>query len=384
MRLGFLRKAPALNNPIWIHAVSVGEAMAVKGLLEEIKNAYPGRKLIISTITETGNKIAASIAKEGDFVTYLPLDFSFIVKSVIDRMKPAFFIIAETELWPNLILYLYKKKIPVVLVNGRISDKSFRGYSCVRFLLRPVLEKVSLFCVQTDRDAQRFMRLGVSRDKIHVTGNMKFDAVTYAQYNPDLKPGPKERFLVAGSTHPGEEGIILEAYRQLCKEFSQLRLIIAPRHPERAAEVENIVVESGFKPVRISTLKNPAERPESAAPVFILDTVGELMSYYAIADIVFIGGSLIKKGGHNILEPASLSKAILFGPHMFNFRDITELFLDKKAAISVRNQEELTKNIGYLLNDPGKIIQLGQLAYELVLKNQGATKRNLGLIRRLS
>lgn len=378
-----LPKDIGLNRPIWIHAVSVGEAMAVKGLLEELRLNYPEKKFVISTVTVTGNKIASGLAKEGDFVTYLPLDFSFIVKSVVNRINPAVFIITETEIWPNLIATLYKRDIPIILVNGRISDKSFRGYSCVKFLLKPVLKKISLFCVQTDCDAQRFMRLGVRKDKIRVTGNMKFDAAFGALHKPELLQLVKEKVFVAGSTHDKEEEMVLDVYGKLRADFPGLRLLIAPRHPERVSDVEKIIIKYGFSPIRISSLNKPISNKDSENTVLILDAVGQLLSYYAAADIVFVGGSLIKKGGHNILEPASVGKPILFGPYMFNFRDIADLFLKQKAGILVRNMEELYSGIKNLLDNPDKMSNLGETARVLVLKNRGATKKNLELIKRL-
>lgn len=405
-RLGFLAKDLALSSPVWIHAVSVGEAMAIRGLVEELRPIYPDKKFVISTVTPTGNKIARTIAKEGDFVTYLPLDLSFIVRVVLDRISPSLFIIAETEIWPNLISCLYKKKIPIAVVNGRISDASFRGYLAIKFLVKPVFKKIALFCVQTARDGERLMRLGVWEDKIKITGNMKFDNADLRGSNADgadkyksiLGLSKEEKLLVAGSTHPGEEEIILNVYRGLLAELPYLRLLIAPRHPERAAEIEKLVKVRGFNAVRISKLNDstpasPAGRIQrfnaclparQDSTIFILDTIGQLLSFYALADIVFVGGSLVRKGGHNILEPASFAKPILFGPHMFNFRDIADLFLASKAAILVHNQEELKTNIKYLLNNNSRISELGRQARELIRQNQGATRRNAEYIRTLS
>lgn len=401
LRLGILPKDLELNRPVWIHAVSVGEVMAVGGLLEELRMVYSGKRFLISTITPTGNKIAKGMAKDTDFVTYLPLDLSFIVRSVIDRVKPSIFIIAETELWPNLISYLYIKNIPIVVVNGRISDRSFKGYLSIKYLIKPILNKINLFCVQTSRDAQRLMSLGVFKDKIQITGNMKFDIKVdfsrqsfnigrvpaeageknYTDYKLKLGLEYKEKLFVAGSTHPGEEEIILSAYKELLSEFPDLRLLIAPRHPERSEEIANLIKKFGFESKRISLLDSRTHELTNSRTVFILDTVGQLLSFYAISDIVFVGGSLVKKGGHNILEPASLGKPILFGPHMFNFRDIADLFLSNRAAILVRHQEDLKTNVKYLLNNTSKVTELSRRAKELIIQNQGATNRHIELIR---
>jgi len=390
LRFGILPKDLAIDRPIWIHAVSVGEAMAVKALAAELRAIYPDKRFVISTVTPTGNKIARGLAKDGDFVTYLPFDFSFIVKSVIDKINPSFFIIAETEIWPNLISYLHKKNIPISVVNGRISDSSYRGYFMIRFLLKPILDKISLFCVQTNSDAERFKGLGVPEEKIKITGNMKFDIEDYADSKKDYADYRKRldlefsgKLLVAGSTHPGEEEIILNVYKDSLSEFPYLKLLIAPRHPERAQEIANLIRKFGFETRMISLSNSQTVKQSDSQTVFILDTMGQLINYYAIADIVFVGGSLIKKGGHNILEPASFAKPILFGPYMFNFRDIAELFLINQAAILVNNQEELKVKIKEFLGAPAQTQQMGQRAKELILDNAGATKRNAQLIKKL-
>jgi 3-deoxy-D-manno-octulosonic-acid transferase len=377
-RFGRLPFDLKLDGPVWIHAVSVGEAIAIRGLLEELRKVFPDKKFVISTVTPTGNKIARSLAKAGDFVTYLPADFSFIVKSVMSKIRPALFIIAETELWPNLITCLFKQNIPIAVVNGRISDSSFKGYSLIKFLLKPILNKINLFCVQSPRDAERLFSLGVAKEKVKVTGNLKFDAlrVTWhsAEKRKELGLVDQERLVVCGSTHAKEEEIILGAYCALLTEFPRLRLLIAPRHPERAADIEKLVFKFNFQPLRIS---QAGLEPKAGLPkaVFILDTVGQLLDYYCLADIVFVGGSLIKKGGHNILEPASLSKPVTFGPYMFNFQDIAELFLEHQAAIQVRNGTELQDKIRFFLRQPEQAAALGRKAKELVLRNQGATQK---------
>jgi len=381
MRLGILSRNLDLNRPIWVHAVSVGEVMAVRGLIEELRKSCPGKNFVISTVTASGNKIAQGLAKGGDSVTYLPLDFGFIVKRVIDRINPSIFVIAETEIWPNLISYLHRKNVPIIMVNGRISDASFKGYLRIKFLLKAILEKVSFFCVQTERDAERLISLGVLASRIQVTGNMKFDLKDCQDAKRDeidyrkkigLESG--ERLLVAGSTHAGEEEIVLGAYKELLNEFPQLKLLLAPRHPERSRDVGKIVSKFGLRAV-FSSLAFTCSTCITK-PVFILDTIGQLTSVYAIADIVFVGGSLIKKGGHNILEPASLGKPVLFGPHMFNFRDIADLFLGNRASLLIHNQDALKANIAYLLNNPSFATGLAQRAKEVILKNQGASKRN--------
>ncbi len=384
MRLGMLPAGLDLRGPIWIHAVSVGEAMAVKNLIQGLRIAYPDKRFFISTVTTTGNKIARGMARETDFVSYFPLDLSFIVRSVVDKVKPSLFIIVETEIWPNLISYLYRKNVPVVLVNGRLSDRSFKGYLAIKFFLKPILDKIKLFCVQTPNDASRLRCLGVAEERIRVTGNMKFDNTGYPdkkipdsadKYRALLGLEEGEKLWVCGSTHPKEEEIILDAYKELISGFPKLKLIIAPRHPERALQVEHIVSEYGFRGALVSAL--PLKPYNSISrTVFILDGVGELIYFYNIADIVFVGGSLIKKGGQNILEPASLGKPVITGPHMFNFRDIARLFLENKASLIAHNREELSEKIKDLLNHPGRAQELGERARRIISQNQGASARN--------
>lgn len=388
-RLGFLPKDLSLDKPIWIHAVSVGEAKAVKGLSEELRKVYPQKRFVFSTVTPTGNKIAQGMLRQGDFAIYLPLDLSFIVRKVINRINPSLFIIAETEVWPNLIRFLSKKKIPIVSVNGRISDASFKGYSGIKLLVKSIFVKVSLFCVQTNRDKERLILLGAGEDKIQVTGNMKFDLAFSSLTSEGLNSlraqmdmHPKDKILIAGSTHPKEEEIILGAYKDLLLQFHELKLIIAPRHPERSNDIAKAVSGYGFRSVMVSQLPFKCDDCITG-PVFILDSIGKLVNFYNVADIVFIGGSLVKKGGQNILEPASLEKPLIFGPYMFNFRDIADLFLDNKAAIMVSGPEGLKIAIAGLLNDSLWATQMGKRAKQLILQNQGATSKTIKLIRSL-
>lgn len=388
-RLGFLPNDIHLNHPIWIHAVSVGEVASIKMLVGLLKAAYPDRQFVISTVTPTGNRIARGFSGKDDFVTYLPFDLSFIVKKVIDRISPSLFIIVETELWPNLITFLNSRKIPVVVVNARISDRSFGRYRLAKLIFKPLLNKINLFCAQSDLDAGRLIRLGVREDKIKVTGNVKFDMVVYedkatkaADLSSKLGIGAESKFFVAGSTHPQEEEIILSAYKKILPDFPYLKLLIAPRHPERSAEIGKIISGFGFQTVYVSKLESLCARC-IPRPVFVLDVIGRLMDFYQISDIVFVGGSLVIKGGHNILEPASLGKPILSGQHMFNFRDIAELFLRNNAIIVVHNDEEIAVNVRELLNDASLRQALGSAGRALILQNKGATARNLELIREL-
>jgi 3-deoxy-D-manno-octulosonic-acid transferase len=408
MRLGILPKDLKLDKPIWIHAVSVGEMMAAKKMLQALRQHYPHNSIVISTVTETGNKIARGLCRENNFVFYLPLDFSFLLNRVINLIRPTLVILLETEIWPNLITLLSRKGIPVIIVNCRISDRSFKGYSFVKYLIKPVLKRITLFCVQTQDDAQRLACLGVSKERIKITGNMKYDVTYEADKNSrDCTDKIKARLslkstqmlLTAASTHPGEEEIVLRVYKNLVNEFGNLRLLIAPRHPQRATDIEKTIIKYGFNPVRLSRLEGiqlgrlsglpvePLNRLSDSATqrlgVFILDTIGQLNSFYAISDIVFVGGSLVKKGGQNILEPASFEKAVIFGPYMFNFREIAQLFLSNEASIQIQNEAQLTRQITYLLKNPAGMSQMGKRAREIVSREQGATRRNLEYINKI-
>ena len=389
-RLGFLPAQLNLDRPIWIHAVSVGEAIAMKGLLAQLREAYPGKKLVISTVTATGNKIAQSLIKEGDFLTYLPLDFSFIVQHVLKKVNPCMFIIAETEIWPNLIICLDKLRIPAITVNGRISDSSYTGYRLIKFFIRPILRLIKQFCVQSDLDALRLKNLGVDKQRIQVTGNVKFDmnmdpvtGLDVLAYRAKLWLGQFDKLLVCGSTHPGEEELIFAAYQELLPVFPNLKLLIAPRHPERSEKIARLASDNDFMPVFISNISGACPTCINR-PVFILDTIGELFSYYSAADIVFVGGSLVKIGGHNILEPASLKKPVIFGPYMFNFRQISELFLANQAALMAKNSAELADKTKELLDNHLLAKGLIERAYDLIIKNRGATQKNIQIIKQLS
>lgn len=365
---------------IWIHAVSVGETMAVSSLIRRLRSSYPGYRLVITTVTETGNSVAKRLAGENDIVLFLPFDITFIIRRVIAYIRPSLLIIAETELWPNLIREADKSKVPVMLINGRISDRSFKGYAFLRFMIAPILRKITLFLMQTDTDRERIIYLGAEDSKVRSSGNIKFDNSLFVDLSDDekkelysylnIKKG--EKLLVAGSTHTGEEEAVVEAFKSLKNQFNSLRLLIAPRHVERTSDIEDIVAGYNLKPVRVSELM--AERDTaSSEKIFILDTIGHLKNFYSIADVVFMGGSLVRKGGQNMIEPAVFAKPIIFGPYTFNFRDITELFLRKKAALMVNDASSLKEAIASLLRDPALCKSLGERAKRIVEENRGAT-----------
>ena len=374
---------------IWVHAVSVGEVMAVSPLVSLLRSAYPGCRIVLTTVTETGNEVARKIAKEHDIVLYLPLDISFIVKKALSCIRPKALIITETEIWPNLICSAASLSVPVLLVNGRISEKSFGRYSLVKFMLKPVLDRISLFLMQTDADKDRIISLGAANGSVLVSGNMKFDSAVMGPLSDEDKNmlrsslglGERDRLIVAGSTHPGEEEILLAAYKELRNKHGDAKLLIAPRHVDRAAEIEKLAQKSGIKTVLCSRIfaPNPAagSREPAADHVFILDTIGRLKNFYSIADVVFVGGSLIKKGGQNMIEPACFAKPIMFGPHTFNFKDISELFVKEKAALVAVDGRSLLNGLLRILDDAELSGSLGSNAKKIVDSNKGASQAAL-------
>ncbi|MEE8360386.1 MAG: 3-deoxy-D-manno-octulosonic acid transferase [Candidatus Omnitrophota bacterium] len=374
------------RDRIWIHAVSVGEVMASRTLCEAILDKYPEKKLIVSTITKTGNDVANKYLKGRATIIYLPVDISWIVNKVIDTIGPSIFIIIETELWPNLITALSKRGIPVLLVNGRISPKSYRHYMKIRFFFKGILEKIALFCMQNEEYAKRIKNMGAPADRVVITGSVKFDAAagSYAQGEMDreaiwrdLGLEENERLFIAGSTHRPEESIVLDIYKDLLKTSPGLRLLIAPRHIDRVSEIEALVEKAGFDPVRVSECNRKPKTANRKPPVIILDTMGRLSQIFSIGTVIFIGGSLMRKGGQNILEPAIFSKAILFGPHMFNFKDIANEFINAGAACMVKDGRDLFKNIDRILQDGSERELMGGRARALMDKNMGATARTM-------
>jgi 3-deoxy-D-manno-octulosonic-acid transferase len=384
MRFGSL-PAEKIDSPIWLHAVSVGEIRGAESLIIALQNEFPAHSLVVSTVTQTGNQMAREILAR-DKVIYLPFDFSWIVRKVVNKIRPIFFLTFETEIWPNLINYLFKKNVPIALVNGRISLSSFKGYKKVRWLLKIILSRINLFCMQTALDRERIISLGAPPERVKVIGNMKFDQPRLGQFSSSdpeelkslLKLESGNELFVAGSTHNGEEQIVLEVYRNLNRRFPNLRLLIAPRHPERTPQIERLVARYGFEPARISQLPG---YPVYHSPVFILDTIGQLRLIYNLATVVFVGGSLLPRGGHNPIEPAILAKPIIFGPHFFNFQDVSDMLIASKGAVLVKDSLELEETVVKLLSEPSERLALGQRAKEVVNRNLGATNRCIKLIK---
>lgn len=384
-RLGFIHRLKQCDSSIWLHAVSVGEILSAKELIRELRKEFAQTPIIITTITQTGNKIAQGLATAQDVVTYLPLDVSFIIRRFIRRFNPRIFIALETEIWPNLITQLSAARVPMVILNGRISEKSFRKYRVFTPFLKLVVGKIACLAMQSKDYADKIISLGARVESVVVSGNMKFDVQTAAlavkgaqMIRSQLSLGQGNKLFVAGCTHKGEEKIILSVYKRLSRELSDMRLLIAPRHIERIRELEGEVRNFGFKPVRVSKISSSGLDEKT---VYLLDVMGSLRDYYEASFCSFVGGSLVPFGGHNILEPAFFAKPIIFGKFMHNFSDIRDLFLENNAGIEVKSPAELEQGLRSIFKDGVFAANLGLKAREVVNNNKGATLRNMDLVR---
>jgi 3-deoxy-D-manno-octulosonic-acid transferase len=355
-----LGSVPQLGSAIWVHAVSVGEVGASIMLLRKLREAYPSFPVILSTITDTGRSVAMEKAPKGTTVVYLPFDTGLVLRRCLKRVQPMIFIVIETELWPNIIRFFARRGIPVIMLNGRISEKSARGYEKISFFMKEVFRHVTIFGMQSSADEARLLKIGASKEKVLVSGNFKFDMQIKREipaWAADLK-GP---VIVAGSTHRGEEELIVSAFMENLPKFPGLKLILAPRHPERFGEAEAAVKASGTPLLKRSELTHGSDlitRFDSG--VILLDSVGELSAVYGAADIAIIGKSFIGFGGQNPLEPAFWGKAVICGPHMENF-PFMEDFYREGAAFEVE-PTGLAKKIRELLIDPGKAEAAGKKA----------------------
>lgn len=358
---------------IWFHAVSVGEVLAIVGLVEKICLSHPNHQIVISTVTPTGYTVARQRFRKEDVILFAPLDLGWIVRRFIDAIRPEIFIIAETEIWPNLLRALAQRDIPLIMVNGRISNPSFYRYLRFSFLFERIFRSFRSVCMQSVGDADRIIALGALPKNVVVLGSMKFDDVSVGDTILPARIGFQDDALiwVAGSTHPGEEKIVLEVFKKLKIKFPALSLVIAPRHIERSKDICALIRENGFNAVVFSSLKPQAADSQA---VVVVDTIGQLKSFYAMATVVFVGKSLVGEGGQNIIEPAFFGKPMIVGPNMQNFADIVEIFLDARAILQIEHAGQLQEAVDKLLSDRDLRNSLGQRALAVVKKNQGATE----------
>jgi 3-deoxy-D-manno-octulosonic-acid transferase len=390
-RLGYLPVSFNLDaeESIWVHAVSVGEVLAARPIVAGLKARYPSLRVFLSTTTLSGQKLARSVS-DADAVFYFPFDFRFVVRKTMNLVKPRLFVMVETEIWPNLLRECRRRNVRTALVNGRISPRSFPRYRIIRPFMRRVLGDVDRFCVQSDETARRLGKLGADASRVIVTGSLKFDAL-----DPSTAPGrgrervlrffritPGRHVFIAGSTSKGEEEAVIRAFNRVrtSQAGSNALLILAARHPERFGDVERLCQREGLSTKRRSDLAIDSEPRVDAV---ILDTIGELAQLYQIATAVFVGGSLVPAGGHNILEPAVHGRPIIFGPHMDNFAEIADAFLTKGAAIQVRTDRELEDAVVSLMNDPVRRSRLGAAARVLVDENRGSKDKTLNVLAEL-
>ena len=365
-----------LDSSIWVHAVSVGEVNASLPLLVRLRAAYPGCTLILSTITDTGQRVAKDKAPQGTVVVYLPFDIGFILQRCFRNVRPRILLIMETELWPNLLRTAAGNHVPVIMINGRISEKSSKGYKRISFFMKKIFSFVEIFGMQSHLDAERLKSIGAEDRKVMILGNLKFDMKISGNL-PEWTKAISGPVVVAGSTHRGEEELVLSAWMDNLDKFPGLKLVLAPRHPDRFAEVTDMLTQKSVPYVRRSA---PGLQPSTfaAANVILLDTVGELSAVYKIASLAIIGKSFTGTGGQNPLEPAYWGKPVICGPHMENFPFVEE-FYREGAAFQV-DPHMLSAKIGELLGDPGRMITAGKKAREIFDRNADAVSRAMKLI----
>jgi 3-deoxy-D-manno-octulosonic-acid transferase len=372
---------------IWLHAVSVGEVLLLRTVIDGLRRRLPDAEIWLSTTTHTGHGVARQKCPDCRIV-YFPLDFTWAVRNALARVRPDLIALAELELWPNFVRQAHALGVPLVLINGRISERSFRGYRWIRSVMRPTLRRFARLGVQTEEYRQRLMQLGACGQRTVVTGSVKFDGVEADRDNPRTRGlraalgiAPGDRVLVAGSTHAPEEQLVLQSYCQLRSEFPDLRLVLAPRHLERFDESDALVRAAGLPLARRSNRRH-AHKGSVAdqRPVLLLDTLGELADCWGLADVAFVGGSLSRRGGQNMLEPCAYGAAVLLGPNTWNFRHAVELLRSRSAVSIVHDGTGMTREVRRLLHDDLDARRMGQAARELVQSQQGATERTLDLL----
>jgi len=375
------------RDVIWIHAVSVGETRAAIPLIRALRKTWPEAGIVLSNVTETGHAIAATV-KEVDVRIFFPFDLSWVVSRVLRRIAPKLVIIVETEIWPNFVRHAKRQSIPLVLVNGRISDRSFPRYLRVRGIFSQLLSYFDAFCMQSQQDADRIKVLGASPAKVQVTHNLKFDmAVDTAVVDRALQ---RQRFclpenatvLVAGSTHAGEEELVVNTYCALRARCPGLLLTLVPRHPERAPAVAEMLTKQKVDYRLRSQLRNGSSLLQPGS-VLLVDTLGEMLSLYAAADVVLVGGSFVPVGGHNILEASLMKRPVLFGPYMHNFKEISKLVLQAGGGWQTKTADELAQLLSELCADNTLRTAAGEAGYELIARNAGATAETVAVLQKI-
>lgn len=374
---------PHLERPAaWFHAVSVGEVLQLQRLVREFQSSHPDWDVIITTTTSTGYQVASDKFPKCH-VSYFPLDFTWAVSRVLDRFRPSLLVLVELELWPNLIDEAKRRGVRICIINGRLSENSFRGYARLKSMLAATLSKLDLVLAQNFVYAERFEALGTPASRVQITGSIKFDGVTLTSA-PDKLSDFRRGFqlndsacvFMAGSTHPPEEEIVLNAWQNVREAFPDLKLLLVPRHAERFEEVAKLVTSRGFTLIRRSQPDMIYYGLDSGS-VLLLDTLGELSTAWGLADIAFVGGSITQRGGQNMIEPAALRKPILMGPNVWNFAQIADELINSKAAQLVHNEAELAASVMQILRDAGLAKSMGDAGQKVVIRHQGAVKKTL-------
>jgi len=380
-----IRKDPALRKCIWLHAVSVGEVNATKTIIKELENKFGDYEIVITTTTDTGFARASALFGANHKVCYFPLDFSWIMYRAFHNIHPTICLLMELEVWPNFVQIARKLGIPVVVVNGRISDKSFEKYEKVRPIAEQIFSKLTLVLAQTDEYARRFREIGCSRKKVIVTGSLKYDTaqITDKVEGADTLAAQlgikRAKLWVAGATGNDEEQILLDVYQNLKqqKQFKNLRLVIVPRKPERFDKVAQLIKQVGLPLVRYSHIKEGEAKSSGKKAVILGDTMGDLRKFYSLATIIFVGRSLVPMGGSDIAEAAALGKCTIFGPHIFNFKQTVDALLADQGAIMVKDKQDLLETMQKYLTEPDFAQRIAQNGQEVIRKNQGATEKTI-------
>lgn len=391
-RFGKVRRKDPRKKCIWLHAVSMGEVNAAKTLVAEIERQFADCEIVISTTTDTGYAQADKLFGRKWQVFYFPFDVSWIIRRAFDRLKPSICLLMELEVWPNFIFTAHERRVPVVVLNGRISDRSFSRYRRIKCVARTFFGRIDRVLAQTEQYAERFRELGCPAEQVLVTSSLKYDTAQVADRVEGAQALAQQlnlgdaKLWVAGGTGVDEEKIVLDVYKSLVEEpaFRGLRLAVVPRKPERFDEVAQLIEQMGFPLVRYSRLKGAANQaPDDAGAVILGDTMGDLRKFYSLAEIIFVGRTLVPMGGSDMMEAAALGKCTLFGPHAFNFRQTVEVLLQGRGAIEVKDGDDLLATMRKCLSEPAYAKAVAKAGQEIIRQNQGATARTMEVLRTL-
>lgn len=381
-RFGFSDQ-PELMDSIWIHAVSVGEVQAALPLVEYFLQQDKPQPIVVTTMTPTGSNRVRKLFGDRVQHVYAPYDLPDAVNRFLNRINPMKTIIMETEIWPNMITWCYKRNVPLILANARLSERSARGYRRVPRLSRLALKRISWIAAQSDADKQRLLNIGADKERVIVTGSIKMDIDLPASLKEQgavmrRRIGLDRTIWVAASTHSGEEEQVLSAYSKVRQEISDCLLVLVPRHPERSDDVEALCRQRDFKVL----VRSREQGPEEVEDIYLVDTLGELTQFFAACDVAYIGGSLVPIGGHNMIEASALSVAVVFGPHLFNFQEISTQLLEANAARIIHDTDELASTVVELLRDANLRHQMGENGKRYIESNRGALQRLIEIIER--